>query len=146
MFAGKLVKWVRSYDVLWEYHFYNVEWVEGRKMSDVFWAKLYYAKKSEIKDKFQIWGFESFIFWSKFLFWGTVSGRFSQCNFKFFRRLRISPYSVRMRQNTDQKKLRIWTLFMHGIWDEFEIFLDSFVFTHTFILIAIVEFSLLNSA
>ena len=26
--------------------------------------------------------------------------------------LRISPYSVRMRENMDQKKLRIWTLFM----------------------------------
>ena len=25
--------------------------------------------------------------------------------------LRISPYLVRMRENTDQKKLRIWTLF-----------------------------------
>ena len=25
--------------------------------------------------------------------------------------LRISPYSVRMRENTNQKKLRIWTLF-----------------------------------
>ena len=25
---------------------------------------------------------------------------------------RISPYSVRMRENTNQKKLRIWTLFM----------------------------------
>ena len=25
--------------------------------------------------------------------------------------LRISPYSVRMRENTDQKILRIWTLF-----------------------------------
>ena len=24
--------------------------------------------------------------------------------------LRISPYSVQMRENTDQKKLRIWTL------------------------------------
>ena len=23
----------------------------------------------------------------------------------------ISPYSVRMRENTDQKKIRIWTLF-----------------------------------
>ena len=32
--------------------------------------------------------------------------------------LHISPYSVRMRENTDQKKLRIWTLFtqclLHG--------------------------------
>ena len=27
--------------------------------------------------------------------------------------LRISPYSVRMRENTDQKKLRIWTYFTH---------------------------------
>ena len=27
------------------------------------------------------------------------------------RYLRISPYSVRVRKNTDQKKLRIWTLF-----------------------------------
>ena len=25
--------------------------------------------------------------------------------------LRISPYSVQMQENTDQKKLRIWTLF-----------------------------------
>ena len=25
--------------------------------------------------------------------------------------IRISPYSVRMWENTDQKKLRIWTLF-----------------------------------
>ena len=25
--------------------------------------------------------------------------------------LHISPYSVRMRENTDQKSLRIWTLF-----------------------------------
>ena len=27
--------------------------------------------------------------------------------------LSISPYSVRMRENTDQKRLRIWTLFTH---------------------------------
>ena len=26
--------------------------------------------------------------------------------------VRIFPYSVRMRENTDQRKLRIWTLFM----------------------------------
>ena len=25
--------------------------------------------------------------------------------------VQISPYSVRMRENTDQKKMRIWTLF-----------------------------------
>ena len=37
-------------------------------------------------------------------------------------RYRISPYSVRMRENTDLKKLRIWTLFMqwmvHKDWIE----------------------------
>ena len=27
----------------------------------------------------------------------------------------ISPYSVRMRENTDQKKLRIWTLFTQWV-------------------------------
>ena len=27
----------------------------------------------------------------------------------------IFPYSVRMRENTDLKKLRIWTLFMHCV-------------------------------
>ena len=41
-------------DVLQEYIFYNVEWVEVRKMSEVFWAK----------------GVLLFIFWSKFHFWG----------------------------------------------------------------------------
>ena len=30
--------------------------------------------------------------------------------------LRISPYAVRMRQNTDQKKLCIWTLFTHAVY------------------------------
>ena len=29
----------------------------------------------------------------------------------FWSVLRISPYLVQMRENTDQKKLRIWTLF-----------------------------------
>ena len=29
----------------------------------------------------------------------------------------ISPYSVRLRENTDQKKLRIWTFFTHCLWD-----------------------------
>ena len=30
----------------------------------------------------------------------------------------IYPYSVRMRENTDQKKLRIWTLFTQCIWQK----------------------------
>ena len=37
-----------------------------------------------------------------------------------------SPYSVRMRENTDQKKLRIWTLFTQ--WQNvFFVSLDSFI-------------------
>ena len=34
--------------------------------------------------------------------------------------LRISPYSVRMGENTDQKKLCIWTLFMPRPYSEWE--------------------------
>ena len=41
------------------------------------------------------------IFWSVFSCIQTEYGEI----------LRISPYSVRMRENTDQKKLRIWTHF-----------------------------------
>ena len=40
-------------------------------------------------------------FWSVFSLFRTEYGEI----------LRISPYSVRMRENTDQKKLHIWTLF-----------------------------------
>ena len=36
---------------------------------------------------------------------------FSLIRTKYGEILRISPYSVRIRANTDQKKLRIWTLF-----------------------------------
>ena len=40
MFAGKFVKWEKFLAVLREYIFYNVEWVEFRKMSEVFSEKL----------------------------------------------------------------------------------------------------------
>ena len=36
---------------------------------------------------------------------------FSRIRTEYGKMLRISPYSVRMQENTDQKKLRIWTLF-----------------------------------
>ena len=41
MFAGKLVKWVKFFAVLREFIFYNFEWVEVHKMSEVFWAKIF---------------------------------------------------------------------------------------------------------
>ena len=41
------------------------------------------AKKSELKDKLQIWDFQSFIFWSKFFFFGTIVGQYI---FEIFRR------------------------------------------------------------
>ena len=94
MFAGKLVKWVKFFAVLREFIFYNFEWVEVHKMSEIFWAKifLYFCwiwdfllQYLKLKDKLKIWNFKSFIFWSKVQFFGTVLGRFSQCNFKFFR-------------------------------------------------------------
>ena len=42
-------------------------------------------------------------------FWSV----FSRIRTKYGEILRICPYSVRIRENTDQKKLRIWTLFTH---------------------------------
>ena len=51
MFAGKFVKWVKFLAVLWQYIFYNVEWVENCKMGDVFWVKLYY-KMSDLFSQF----------------------------------------------------------------------------------------------
>ena len=44
-------------------------------------------------------------------FWSV----FSRIRTEYGEILRISPYSVRMRENTDQKKLRIWTLFTQSI-------------------------------
>ena len=40
-------------------------------------------------------------------FWSVFSGIRAECG----EIIRISPYSVRMWENTDQKELRIWTLF-----------------------------------
>ena len=65
-----------------------------------------------------------FLIWSKFntififfildlsvqirsFFWSV----FSRIRTEYRDLLRKSPYSVRLRENTDQKKLRIWTLF-----------------------------------
>ena len=42
MFGRKFVKWGSFLAVLREHIFFKVEWVELRKMSEVFWAKLYY--------------------------------------------------------------------------------------------------------
>ena len=44
----------------------------------------------------------------RIFFWSV----FSRIRTEYGEILRISPYSVRMWKNTDQKKIRIWTLFM----------------------------------
>ena len=44
-------------------------------------------------------------------FWSV----FSRIWTKYREILRTSPYSVRMRENTDQKKLCVWTLFTQYI-------------------------------
>ena len=41
MFAGKLLKWEKFLAVFREHINFDVKWVEVRKMSEVFWAKLY---------------------------------------------------------------------------------------------------------
>ena len=40
------------------------------------------------------------------VFWSV----FSRIRAEYGEIIRISPYSVQMRENTDQKQLRIWTL------------------------------------
>ena len=47
MFAGKFVKLERFLTVLRGHIIFNVKWLEIRKMSDFFWAKLY-RKMSDI--------------------------------------------------------------------------------------------------
>ena len=65
-------------------------------------------------------------------FWAVVSRIRTE-----YREIRsISQYSVRMRKNTDQKKLRIWTLFTQGLlrtnirilWKPVDRFAESIVF------------------
>ena len=56
------------------------------------------------------------VIWS--FFWSI----FSRIRTEYGEILRISPYSVRMRENTDQKKLRIWTLFTQWVSDEVDFF------------------------
>ena len=44
---------------------------------------------------------------TEFFFWSVFSGIWTE----YGEILRISPYSVRMRENMDQENFRIWTLF-----------------------------------
>ena len=99
-FLYQAVKRVRLWAVLREYIFYNVElrfvkWVMFLERNCIvkwviyfasffFWLWCFLLVNLKSKDKIQIWSFESFTFWSKFHFFGSVLRRFSQCNFKFF--------------------------------------------------------------
>ena len=47
MFTGKFVNWERFLAVFWEHIVFNFKRVEIRKMSEVFWAKLY-CKMSDL--------------------------------------------------------------------------------------------------
>ena len=49
------------------------------------------------------------------------SSVFSRIGIEYGEVLRISPYSVRMRENTDQKKFCIWTLF-----PQWQLFFEDF--------------------
>ena len=81
------------------YIFYNVEWVEVRKMNEFFerncvvkWVTFFASfrwlwgllkEKTKLIDKLQIWGFSSFLFWSKkvaILKWAKIDLLTSQSN------------------------------------------------------------------
>ena len=61
-------------------------WLWNKKNSDDVhwnvWTKVV-LEISFSKKELQIWDFELFIFWSKFLFLGNALGRFSQCFYNF---------------------------------------------------------------
>ena len=50
------------------------------------WISDLLPENLKLIDKLQVWGFRSFIFWSRFCFYGTVLGRLSQCSLKIFSR------------------------------------------------------------
>ena len=74
-----------------------LEWYSAWKVS----------KYGVFSNLFLILAFSKLIIWTED---GEIHGVYSGPYFPAFG-LRISPYSVRMQENTDQKKLRIWTLF-----------------------------------
>ena len=102
MFVGLFVKWVRFLTLLREYISFMfselkfVKWVRFFERNGIikwviFFASFCYLwdflpKNLKLIGKMQIFGFESFIFWFKFHCFGTVLGRFSQCNLKNFHR------------------------------------------------------------
>ena len=57
---------------------------------------------------------------------------FSRVRTEYGDLLRESPYSVRMWEHTDQKKLRIWTLFTQWYTLTLSIHMDDFKITSTF--------------
>ena len=87
----KFIKWLRFFweicTVKWVIFFSSFCWLlENLKLEtnsyDVHWnvwtnIKKLHARKYIFKKEFQIWNFESSIFWSNFRFLGTVLGRFS---------------------------------------------------------------------
>ena len=72
----------------WEKGFFEwnciVKWVTFS--ASFSWLRDILLENLKLQDKLQIWSCELFIFGSKFLFFGTFLWRFSQCNFKIFRR------------------------------------------------------------
>ena len=127
--------------VLREYIFNNVEWVEVHKMSEDFWAKFYWKwviwlkwvkwviflasfcwfwdfllTNHKLKENLIIWGFESFLFWSKCHFFGTVLDRFSQCNFKIFGHQPIMVTYIFIRSANIKSLLRPCSFIAFSMW------------------------------
>ena len=98
--AGKFVKWVTFLVVLLDHIFimlsdsklvkrvrffernYIVQWVF--LFASFCWLWDFPLQNLKLKEKLQIWNFESLIFCYKFRLFGTVLGLFSQCILKVF--------------------------------------------------------------
>ena len=73
----RFVKWVTFFE-----QYCVVKWVIF--IASFCWLWDFLLENLLLKDKIQIWDFESFTFWFKFGFLVTILGHFSRSNFKTF--------------------------------------------------------------
>ena len=77
MSDSRLIKSVRFFEQI-----YILKWVIFFASFCWLWDSL--LENLKLKEKLQIWDFESFIFWPKFRLFGAVLRHFSECNFQIF--------------------------------------------------------------
>ena len=72
---------------------------------------------------------------------------FSRIRTHYIEILRICPYSVQMRENTDKKKLRIWTLLRHWVFlrgVESRLLLKKTSFRDILVIITYIKYKILK--